>query len=104
MATVYIIRILGHAAGSGSVEALFGMVVKGEEPPERYIKTFDHEAHGGQGYATFTNDPRKALAFPTWNDAHEFWRKVPKCRPTRPDGKPNRPLTASSIEVVKRED
>jgi hypothetical protein len=70
----------------------------------QFVRTFDHEAHEGVGNGTFTPDIDKAMTFPTFLDAFEFWRKVPTCKPTRDtDGKPNRPLTAATCEFFDRD-
>jgi hypothetical protein len=47
-----------------------------------------------------TKDIRKALVFDNFQQAWEFWRRTPKCKPWRSDGHPNRPLTASHWEFV----
>lgn len=65
-----------------------------------YVKSFDHEAHNGRGDMVFTPDICEALTFPTVREAMVFIRLVPACKPLRPDGKPNRPLTASHLEIV----
>lgn len=67
----------------------------------QYLKTFDFEAYGGQGYGTFTNDPAKAKQFPDKGAAMEFWRTQSRTRPFRSDGRPNRPLTASTVEIAE---
>jgi len=66
----------------------------------QYVESFDHEAHDGRGYATFTSDLAKAMKFKQHGDAFEFWRKVPNNKKKRPDGKPNRPFTALSVEII----
>lgn len=60
----------------------------------QWVETFDHDAYNGQGYGTFTDDKSKAMRFASHGEAFEFWRRVSTVNPTRPDGKPNRPLTA----------
>lgn len=67
----------------------------------KYLRSFDPEAHDGRGHVVTTDDVEKAQHFATWRDAHECWRAVPACKPTRVgfDDKPNRPLTAFTIEV-----
>lgn len=65
-----------------------------------YLRAFDHEAHGGQGEGVFTNDLDQAMRFADSEAAFSFWRRVSRIRPVRPDGKPNRPLTALTIVVV----
>jgi hypothetical protein len=65
----------------------------------QYLKKADFEAFGGQGHMTFTNDVNKALKFATAGDALIFWQTTSKTRPKRPDGQPNRPLTALTVEI-----
>ncbi|GAC1496137.1 MAG: hypothetical protein NVS1B2_15940 [Vulcanimicrobiaceae bacterium] len=55
------------------------------------------------GRAYFTRFARWAKHFDSARDAHAFWMQVHPTDPTRPDGKPNRPLTAYTVEVVPRE-
>lgn len=47
-----------------------------------------------------TDDIRKAMRFETPTAAFSVWKSVSPNLPTRPDGKPNRPLTAFTAEVV----
>ena len=68
-----------------------------------FFKSFDHEAFGGQGDADFTEDPAEALSFPTMMDAIQFVHRVPACCPLRADFLPNRPMTASTNEMVTLE-
>ena len=63
----------------------------------QYLKSFDFEAHDGIGDGVFTADPRRAMRFATLVDLLEFWKTMPKCKPIRLDGRPNRPLTATTI-------
>jgi hypothetical protein len=86
---MYVIRAEGFANGEHCPHA-------GE-----YVESFDHEAHGGQGYGEFTPHLACAMQFATTGEAIEFWRRVPKVRPLRPDGKPNRPLTALSVTFLE---
>jgi hypothetical protein len=46
-----------------------------------------------------TPDISKATVFPG-TAAFELWRKPDPRNPVRPDGKPNRPLTAFTVEIV----
>lgn len=68
----------------------------------QFVETFDHDACDGVGHGTFTADLDKAMAFETFPEAAEFWRKASTIKPTRPDGKPNRPLTCASVEISRR--
>lgn len=69
--------------------------------PGVYLKAFDHEAHNGQGEAAYTVKIEEAMRFADHPEAWEFWKRIPKCRPLRPDGKPNRPLTATTISIER---
>jgi hypothetical protein len=64
---------------------------------DQYLATYDPEARDGRGDATWTTDRAKARRFADLRAAMECWRQVPKARPVRPDGKPNRPLTAFTV-------
>lgn len=89
----HIIRVEGFANGAPCPHA--GM----------YVESGDHEAYGGTGHFEFTPDPRRAMQFATPGEAFEFWRRVPKSKPTRPwDGKPNRPLTAATVTMLTMAD
>lgn len=63
----------------------------------QYLASYDPEAHDGWGDAVFTNDIREALVFDNIGAAFEAWKSSPKSRPLRPDGQPNRPLSAFTI-------
>lgn len=64
----------------------------------QYLKSFDFEAHDGRGEITMTPNIGEAMKFSTFVEAWEFWHTVPKCKPLRDDGEPNRPLTAANWE------
>ena len=67
----------------------------------QYLKAFDFEYENGIGYGDFTDDPSEAMKFDSFRDAMEFWKTQSKVRPIRPDGEPNRPLTALSISLER---
>lgn len=73
-------------------------------PSGLLLRAFDPEAFGGRGHADWTDNPAEALKFETSGEAWMLWRRRPFSRPVRPDGRPNRPLTAFTIEVVNEED
>jgi len=66
-------------------------------PPGSYLKSFNVEAHDGQGTADFTDDPNEALHFDSFSEAMDAWMRQSKTRPLRADGRPNRPLTAFTM-------
>jgi hypothetical protein len=68
---------------------------------DQFLKNFNHDAYGGQGYGEFTARPSEAKQFDSYLDAIEFWNKCSMVKPLRPDGKPNRPLTALTMIIEK---
>lgn len=66
----------------------------------QYLAEFDPEALGGIGVCRWTTDPAKAIWFKRAMDGFEMWRTISATHPLRDDGKPNRPLSAHSIEMV----
>ena len=66
----------------------------------RYLKTFVPDVdEWGRGDLTTTPERREAMQFSCFQAAFEFWRQTSTVRPLRPDGKPNRPLTAYNVEI-----
>lgn len=64
-----------------------------------FLKSYDIDAHDGEGLATFTKHRAEAMHFDTHIEAWKLWKQQSKLKPLREDGKPNRPLTAYSIMV-----
>ena len=65
-----------------------------------YLKTFDFEAYNGRGEIQTTASKKVAKKFNTMEQALAFCRTTSKTVPLRWDGKPNKPLTACTIEIV----
>lgn len=66
----------------------------------RYLVDFDFSARDGWGgNAVTTEDPRKAKKFASAEDALLYWQTQSVTRPLRPDGRPNRPLTAITVKI-----
>jgi len=74
------------------------------DPRGLFVLDCDVDAHDGRGYADLTDDPTKARRFADAAEAFVFYRRTSTVRPVRPDGKPNRPLTAYTIETVVVDD
>lgn len=70
----------------------------------QFLKSANFEAFGGQGHMTFTDDIDKALKFATAGDAIALWGTQSKTKPLRPDGQPNKPLTALTVEIEDARD
>jgi len=83
-----VLRVLGS-----TMEGLFDV-------PE-YLVDYDVDAMDGFGTATLCPDVDKAMTFPDFASAMTAWKTRSTVQPTRfHDGKPNRPLTAYTVEVV----
>jgi hypothetical protein len=65
----------------------------------QWLASFDHEAFGGQGHGVFTKDPDFAMRFPDAAAAMAFWGRQSITKPRRPDGRPNKPLTALTVVI-----
>lgn len=81
-----------------AVAAVSNSVVVG-----KYLEWSDPNAKRGMGDERWTGDVSKAKQFGSFSEAMECWKAESTIRPIRPDGKPNRPLTAYSITVEKVE-
>lgn len=77
-------------------------LVNGQRSPQdgRYLKAFAFKGPVGEMVLETVHLPGLALQFPTVLDAMEAWRSVDPREPVRADGRPNRPLTAFTVEVV----
>lgn len=65
------------------------------------VKTFDPEFADGRGGIDFTRDKNEALRFKDFLGACDCWRMSSKKKPLREDRKPNRPMTAFTIQISK---
>jgi hypothetical protein len=86
----------GSTNGQAVVLKLCGTPTAATPYDGQYLKDFDFEAHGGVGLITMTPKVEEAKRFPDMVEALRYYRRSPECRPTRPDGEPNRPLTATN--------
>lgn len=89
MSERYVIKIVAAADGGYASQA------------GRYVASFDADAHHGRGEITVTREAPCALIFHDPGAAFEFWKTQSTTMPFRIDGKPNRPLTAYTVEFVK---
>ena len=70
----------------------------------RFVKSWNADTDFGILDVESTDDISEALRFSGLAEAHEQWSATSSVQPTRPtDGKPNRPLTALTIEFEKSE-
>ena len=68
-----------------------------------WLAHFDADAHDGFGDFVLTDKSDRALRFGSTTDAWACWRRQSSVRPLRPDGLPNRPLTAFTVQIVPME-
>lgn len=64
-------------------------------PVGQYLMSYDNKT----GESEWTHDRMKALLFETKMDAWAFWGQTLESDPVRPDGQPNRPLTAFTVMI-----
>jgi hypothetical protein len=71
---------------------------------DMYVKSFDHEAYGGQGFGEFTDKVEEALTFPDRGAALAFWNTRSVTTPNRSYGDrgPNKPMTGMTILVLHK--
>lgn len=67
----------------------------------RYVRRWHPSAsHPGLPMIDAVSNPAGARTFATWTEALDYWQGVNRKHPVRPDGRPNRPMTAYTCEVV----
>ena len=65
-----------------------------------YVTEYTPDGNDGQGMLTLTPHRHAAKRYSSKADAMAQWMAVSRTHPTRPDGKPNRPMSAFSVEVT----
>lgn len=93
----FVIKIVGMVGGAASPF------------DDEYLTHYDpdrpsRDRRGWPMMATVVTSPDidMATGYPTLAEAHQEWTRVSARSPVREDGKPNRPLTAFTVEVAKR--
>ena len=66
----------------------------------QYLVSWTQKPDDGTLKVTAAVNPADAFQFPTAAEALAAWREQSVDRPLRYDGKPNRPLTALTVEVL----
>lgn len=94
-------------AGGGRLKTIIRIVERaavGEvEESGCYIRYYDnsHEDELGLGVLHLTRERSEAKRFDDAAEAFAFWEQQSRTVPMRPDGKPNRPITAYSVLMEK---
>ena len=65
-----------------------------------FVKHYSPSGHGGYGILSVTKDMNDARKFADALEAMEVWAAVSTTHPKHANGKPNRPLTMYTVEVV----
>jgi hypothetical protein len=70
----------------------------------QFLESYDPEytedpADPRTGLAVWTNEVGRAQVFPSAKEALECWRTQSVTKPLRPDGQPNRPLSAYTVSI-----
>jgi len=70
-----------------------------------WLVNYDPDAHApGQQYPTgmveTSPDVQKAMRFKSHPEAWKLWNTQSRTVPLRPDGRPNKPLTAFTVSIV----
>lgn len=99
----YVIRLATESeitsrADAADVITLFHRTMAGKKPG-KYLEWSDPDARDGLGAERWTDDVGKALKFESFIAAHNCWTAQSTVRPLRPDGKPNKPMTAYSVSI-----
>lgn len=66
-----------------------------------YLMRADPDAFEGRGLAEWTSNLADAMKFDSFAAATEVWKAQSTKQPLRRDGKPNRPLTAYTVEITR---
>jgi hypothetical protein len=68
-----------------------------------YLKEYDPTAFDGYGDIVFTDLKKDAIIFDSFTEANVFINQMPNNRPLREDGRPNRPISAFTLELIRDE-
>ena len=86
---MYVIRVLGWATP-----------LKPFKFPGYFCQSFNFNAYRGKGHLRVCRDAKNALKFQDASTAVAFCQTVPRAFPVDSRGKPNRPFSAYSVEVL----
>lgn len=86
-------------ADEATAVAIVNAIARGNVVEGPYLEWSDPDANNGLGDERWTNNPAKAKRFKSFAEASQCWQAQSTVRPTRDDGKPNRPMTAYSVTI-----
>lgn len=91
-------------ADEATAAALALAAVTGDVVTGPYLRSSDPDAFFGSGREEWTTDVAEAKRFVSFMDAMDCWKAQSRVRPWRSDGRPNRPLTAYSVQPQRIDD
>jgi hypothetical protein len=83
---------------NGGVTALDGQYLKEYDPGRDGV---DPSGQPMLAHVVVTDDPSEAMQFKDFIEFRRFWLRIDPRNPMRPDGKPNRPLTAFTVSALR---
>ena len=72
--------------------------------PFYYLVEYDPNGYDGMGWLETSSRLEEAKEFENVVDAFMLFRMVSRTHPVRQDGKPNRPLTAYTTEILPKKE
>lgn len=75
------------------------MRLPGVSPSGAWVRSCNVDARDGRGYVEITTQRALAMTFDGVGAALDYYRRQSTVQPLRDDEKPNRPLTAYTIEI-----
>ena len=70
------------------------------QPQQVFLQSYDPDGNNGQGEFSVTTKLEHAMKFVDSQAAINCWRMQSTVEPLRKDGKPNRPLSAVTVQVT----
>jgi hypothetical protein len=93
----YVMKLI---ASVDKLEVLAAIRSGGKTLPSAYLRSFDPDGWGGRGDIRVTQDIAKAKPFASIEELFAEWKRPSTIVPLRDDGKPNRPLTAYTMQPI----
>jgi hypothetical protein len=90
--------IMAVDSGQHDKISLIEVVTQGGDVFNTFLVSFDPDGNDGHGTVRLTDNIDHAKRFDSFAAVLEEWKRQSTARPIRDDGKPNRPLTAWSIQ------
>lgn len=100
----FVIRCVESASGGRAPSGLYLSSYDPDWRPSRAVRRANGYPEHQTGKADWTADLAEAMKFPDAKAAWDCYVQGSSVVPVRPDGQPNRPLTAYTVEVIPAED